>query len=185
MRATWVVSPGVGDADFIAGLDQARHHHAAHAAGIGTWLADRPDREAQGRVGRLVGDVAAVAGGVGLVRCLVAGSDFVAVDRIETSRRWTGTSFGASTPRRTLSPRISTTTIVMSSLMTILSFFLRDNTNMVRSFDRLPEPPKTMRPANSHRGVCIKTPPSMYDTPESGEVKHILGLTRQFFPRFF
>ncbi len=46
-----------------------------------------------------------------------------------TSLRWTGTSRGASTPRRTLSPRISTTTIVMSSLIMILSFFLRDSTN--------------------------------------------------------
>src|SRR5436190_17746718 len=51
-----------------------------------------------------------------------------------TSRRWTGTSLGASTPSRTLSPRISTTTIVMSLLMTILSFFLRERTSMVASF---------------------------------------------------
>src|SRR5437588_465435 len=33
-------------------------------------------------------------------------------------------------PSRTLSPRISTTTIVMSLLMTMLSFFFRDSTNI-------------------------------------------------------
>ena len=48
----------------------------------------------------------------------------------KTSRRCTGTSFGASTPSRTLSPRISTTTIVMSLLMTMLSSFFRDSTSI-------------------------------------------------------
>ncbi len=64
--------------------------------------------------------------------CLVLSTEAASLRRIasNTSRRWTGTSLGASTPKRTLSPRISTTTIVMSSLMTILSFFLRDKTNM-------------------------------------------------------
>jgi hypothetical protein len=33
-----------------------------------------------------------------------------------------------------LSPRISTTTIRMSLLMTMLSFFFRDSTNMIHSF---------------------------------------------------
>src|SRR6478609_5326385 len=41
-----------------------------------------------------------------------------------------GTSFGATMPRRTLSPRISTTVTVMSLLMTILSFFFLDSTNI-------------------------------------------------------
>ncbi len=67
----------------------------------------------------------------------------------KTSRRWTGTSFGASTPRRTLSPRISTTTIVMSSLMTILSFFFLESTNILSSFALLPG----RRPA----GPCFET----------------------------
>jgi len=47
-----------------------------------------------------------------------------------TSCLRTGTSYGASTPRRTLSPRISTTTIVMSLLITMLSSFFRDRTNI-------------------------------------------------------
>ena len=51
----------------------------------------------------------------------------------KTSRRCTGTSLGASTPRRTLSPRISTTTIVMSLLMTMHSSFFRDKTSIDRS----------------------------------------------------
>ena len=50
----------------------------------------------------------------------------------KTSRRCTGTSLGASTPRRTLSPRISTTTIVMSLLMTMHSSFFRDKTSIDR-----------------------------------------------------
>ena len=48
-----------------------------------------------------------------------------------TSFRWTTTSFGASIPRRTLSPRISTTRTETSSFITILSFNLRVRTNMV------------------------------------------------------
>src|SRR5713226_8001963 len=47
-----------------------------------------------------------------------------------TSWRWTGTSLGATIPSRTLSPRISTTVTVMSLLMTILSFFFLDSTNI-------------------------------------------------------
>src|SRR5947209_20023511 len=47
-----------------------------------------------------------------------------------TSWRWTGTSFGATMPRRTLSPRISTTVIVMSLLITIDSFFFLDRTSI-------------------------------------------------------
>src|SRR5262249_31442202 len=47
-----------------------------------------------------------------------------------TSWRWTGTSFGATMPRRTLSPRISTTVTVMSLLMTMLSFFFLDSTSI-------------------------------------------------------
>src|SRR5207237_3774279 len=47
-----------------------------------------------------------------------------------TSWRCTGTSFGATMPSRTLSPRISTTVTVMSLLMTILSFFFLDSTNI-------------------------------------------------------
>src|SRR4029079_7981520 len=45
---------------------------------------------------------------------------------------WTspGTSLGATMPRRTLSPRISTTVTVMSLLMTILSFFFLDSTSI-------------------------------------------------------
>src|SRR5438045_9327766 len=48
----------------------------------------------------------------------------------KTSCRWTGTSFGATMPKRTLSPRISTTVTVMSLLITMLSFFFLDNTNI-------------------------------------------------------
>src|SRR5690348_14075266 len=48
----------------------------------------------------------------------------------KTSWRWTGTSLGATMPRRTLSPRISTTVTVMSLLMTILSFFFLDSTSI-------------------------------------------------------
>src|SRR5262245_28237442 len=47
-----------------------------------------------------------------------------------TSWRWTGTSLGATMPSRTLSPRISTTVMVMSLLMTILSFFFLDSTSI-------------------------------------------------------
>src|SRR5713226_3761903 len=47
-----------------------------------------------------------------------------------TSWRWTGTSLGATMPSRTLSPRISTTVTVMSLLMTMLSFFFLDSTNI-------------------------------------------------------
>src|SRR5207302_6978888 len=48
----------------------------------------------------------------------------------KTSCRCTGTSLGATMPSRTLSPRISTTVTVMSLLMTILSFFFLDSTNI-------------------------------------------------------
>src|SRR5947199_7623390 len=48
----------------------------------------------------------------------------------KTSCRWTGTSFGATMPKRTLSPRISTTVTVMSLLITMLSFFFLDSTNI-------------------------------------------------------
>src|SRR5437879_6382035 len=48
----------------------------------------------------------------------------------KTSWRWTGTSLGATIPSRTLSPRISTTVTVMSLLMTMLSFFFLDSTNI-------------------------------------------------------
>ena len=41
-----------------------------------------------------------------------------------------GTSFGATIPSRTLSPRISTTVITMSLLITIDSFFFLDSTSM-------------------------------------------------------
>src|SRR5437588_585716 len=41
------------------------------------------------------------------------------------SWRWTGTSRGQTIPSRTLSLRISTTVMMMSSLMIMLSFFLR------------------------------------------------------------
>src|SRR6059036_3578225 len=47
-----------------------------------------------------------------------------------TSWRWTGTSLGATMPSRTLSPRISTTVTVMSLLITMLSFFFLDSTNI-------------------------------------------------------
>src|SRR5438445_13381020 len=47
-----------------------------------------------------------------------------------TSCRWTGTSLGATIPSRTLSPRISTTVTVMSLLITMLSFFFLDSTNI-------------------------------------------------------
>src|SRR5207248_1577161 len=47
-----------------------------------------------------------------------------------TSWRWTGTSFGATMPSRTLSPRISTTVTVMSLLITMLSFFFLDSTSI-------------------------------------------------------
>src|SRR5438874_9526281 len=48
----------------------------------------------------------------------------------KTSCRWTGTSLGATIPRRTLSPRISTTVTVMSLLITMLSFFFLDSTSI-------------------------------------------------------
>src|SRR5579864_9559589 len=48
----------------------------------------------------------------------------------KTSCRCTGTSLGATMPSRTLSPRISTTVTVMSLLITMLSFFFLDNTNI-------------------------------------------------------
>src|SRR5262249_61281176 len=48
----------------------------------------------------------------------------------KTSWRWTGTSLGATMPRRTLSPRISTTVTVISLLITILSFFFLDSTSI-------------------------------------------------------
>src|SRR5439155_13454795 len=48
----------------------------------------------------------------------------------KTSWRCTGTSLGATIPSLTLSPRISTTVTVMSLLMTILSFFFLDSTNI-------------------------------------------------------
>src|SRR4051812_3484025 len=47
-----------------------------------------------------------------------------------TSCRCTGTSLGATMPKRTLSPRISTTVTTMSLLMTILSFFFLDSTSI-------------------------------------------------------
>jgi hypothetical protein len=48
----------------------------------------------------------------------------------KTSWRCTGTSLGATIPSLTLSPRISTTVTVMSLLMTMLSFFFLDSTNI-------------------------------------------------------
>src|SRR5207249_3721596 len=47
-----------------------------------------------------------------------------------TSSRWTGTSLGATIPKRTLSPRISTTVTTMSLLMTMDSFFFLDSTSI-------------------------------------------------------
>src|SRR5438046_3119021 len=47
-----------------------------------------------------------------------------------TSSRCTGTSFGATIPRRTLSPRISTTVTTMSLLMMMDSFFFLDSTSI-------------------------------------------------------
>src|SRR6516225_3241147 len=48
----------------------------------------------------------------------------------KTSCRCTGTSLGATMPSRTLSPRISTTVTVISLLITMLSFFFLDSTNI-------------------------------------------------------
>src|SRR5438445_150555 len=71
----------------------------------------------------------------GLATALVLGSVAAGLPWMAsyTSWRCTGTSFGATMPRRTLSPRISTTVTVMSLLMTMLSFFLRDSTNIAVS----------------------------------------------------
>jgi hypothetical protein len=56
---------------------------------------------------------------------------------------------------------------------------------MARSYDLLPEPPKAGVAPIANPCACGKTPPSIYDTLESGEVKHILGSTVSFFPQFF
>ena len=49
----------------------------------------------------------------------------------QTSCLCTGMIFGASMPKRTLSPLISTTVTVMSLLITIISFFFLERTSMV------------------------------------------------------
>jgi len=56
----------------------------------------------------------------------------------QTSCRCTTTSSGASIPMRTLSPRISTIVIVIVSLMTICSFFLRLRTNKLNLLENFP-----------------------------------------------
>jgi len=68
--------------------------------------------------------------------------------------------------------------------MTILSFFLRDNTSMVRSFVLLPGFPILYSPAKSSGWVCKNTPPSFYDTLELGEVKQIFNDQVSFLPVF-
>src|SRR5205085_7029189 len=60
----------------------------------------------------------------------VAGRTLVPWIASYTSSRWTGTSFGATIPSRTLSPRTSTTVMITSLLMTMDSFFFLDSTSI-------------------------------------------------------
>jgi hypothetical protein len=54
---------------------------------------------------------------------------------------------------------------------------------MARSFDLLPELPIfPHRPVKRYQGECLKTPPSFYDTLESGDVKGILVPLDSFLP---
>src|SRR5204862_7149457 len=70
------------------------------------------------------------------------------------SWRWTGTSLGATIPSRTLSPRISTTVTVMSLLMTMLSFFFLDSTNIAAypSWKRGAGPGELIPTRSTHAG---------------------------------
>src|SRR5262249_32821179 len=107
------------------GRPPARHQCRATAGknGVGRgWGAVRRGGGGAGRRGRGGGGA---AGGAG-----ASGSVLLAWIASTTSCRWTGTVLGATIPRRTLSPRISTTVTVMSLLMTIDSFFFLDSTSI-------------------------------------------------------
>jgi hypothetical protein len=109
----------------------ANNTHAAKLLGIhrDTLIAKLKKAAAvpAAQAGRLVGSA-----GLLVVTTAGAGSPAALVPWMasKTSWRWTGTSLGATMPRRTLSPRISTTVTVMSLLMTILSFFFLDSTSI-------------------------------------------------------
>src|SRR6266516_3828753 len=82
-----------------------------------------------------------------------------------TSCRWTGTSLGATIPSRTLSPRISTTVTVMSLLITMLSFFFLDRTNIADYPSRSIQGARWLVPTRSGRPSGDSRPGSAGEGP--------------------
>src|SRR5919202_7110562 len=83
-----------------------------------------------------------------------------------TSWRCTEISIGAAIPNRTLSPRISTTVMTISSPMMILSSRCRDRTSIVYGSFLLPARPATIpdhaaRARGDHDGAGEGTSPVM------------------------
>src|SRR3954452_13306162 len=91
-----------------------------------------------------------------------------------TSWRCTEISIGAAIPSRTLSPRISTTVMTMSSPMMILSSRCRDRTSIVLGSFLLPTWPVTIpdhvaRARGDHDGAGDGTQPSYMVISHTGQ----------------